>query len=545
MSHNRSDKAFESFRPMREQASSVAPAASSPNPNHVSQCFVHSLFKKRCLAALSSDESQSKKTPENQTPYYEDEDEENESLTKQLAETAQSVREMNKELGRRIVRSRIQHVLIVTKVNDNQLVSLTRELALHLMQKSPSIPKGTNSRYGTASLGRGMVVYVDSEFETSKAFDVPGLQRDHPELFEPMISNRSSSSLSSMNTLNESSTDEEPVTSGSSTPVGEGQLRYWTNKLCSNTPHLFDLVITLGGDGTVLYTSWLFQRIVPPVLPFALGSLGFLTKFDFKDYKEIIDKVIRDGIRVSLRMRFCCTVYRTSTPGNIDGPKAKKRRIIKDGSASALKKRVHKSGWESLEDEEADSHLSDAGSDEDVIMRHSTRPEEQFEVLNELVVDRGPNSAMSSLELFGDEYHLTTVQADGLTVSTPTGSTAYSLSAGGSLTSPQTSNILITPICPHTLSFRPVVLEDSIDIRVCVPFDSRTTAWTSFDGRSRLELKQGDHIKVTASRYPFPIILYADKSFPDWASSLSRKLRWNERERQKPYVLVEEARQQK
>lgn len=99
MSHNRSDKAFESFRPMREQASSVAPAASSPNPNHVSQCFVHSLFKKRCLAALRSDESQSKKSPENQTPYYEDEDEENESLTKQLAETAQSVREMNKELG--------------------------------------------------------------------------------------------------------------------------------------------------------------------------------------------------------------------------------------------------------------------------------------------------------------------------------------------------------------------------------------------------------------------------------------------------------------
>lgn len=105
-------------------------------------------------------------------------------------------------------------------------------------------------------------------------------------------------------------------------------------------------------------------------------------------------------------MRFCCTVYRTSTPGNIDGPKAKKRRIIKDGSASALKKRVHKSGWESLEDEEADSHLSDAGSDEDVIMHHSTRPEEQFEVLNELVVDRGPNSAMSSLELFGEPLHL-------------------------------------------------------------------------------------------------------------------------------------------
>ncbi|XAO24475.1 hypothetical protein I312_103276 [Cryptococcus bacillisporus CA1280] len=532
-------------RPMREQASSVAPTSSSPNPDEVSRCLIHSLFKKRCLAAIRSDESRSEKTPDNQTPYYEDEDEENESLTKQLAETAQSVREMNKELGRRIVRSRIQHVLIVTKVNDNRLVSLTRELALYLMQKSPSIPKGTNNRYGTASLTRGMVVYVDSEFESSKAFDAQGLQRDYPELFEPMLSNRSFSSLSSVNTPNDSSTDEGPINSGSVTPVGEGQLRYWTNELCSSSPHLFDLVITLGGDGTVLYASWLFQRIVPPVLPFALGSLGFLTKFNFMDYKEIIEKVILDGIRVSLRMRFCCTVYRACTPCDIGCPEANKRRVIKGGCASALKKRVHKSGWESLEDEEIDTHLSDGGSDEEAILHHSTRPEEQFEVLNELVVDRGPNSAMSSLELFGDEYHLTTVQADGLTVSTPTGSTAYSLSAGGSLTSPQTSNILITPICPHTLSFRPVVLEDSIDIRVCVPFDSRTTAWTSFDGRSRLELKQGDHIKVTASKYPFPIILYADKSFPDWASSLSRKLRWNERERQKPYVLVEEARHRK
>lgn len=84
---------------MREQASSVAPTSSSPSPDEVSRCLVHSLFKKRCLAALRSDESQSGKTPGNQTPYYEDEDEENESLTKQLAETAQSVREMNKELG--------------------------------------------------------------------------------------------------------------------------------------------------------------------------------------------------------------------------------------------------------------------------------------------------------------------------------------------------------------------------------------------------------------------------------------------------------------
>lgn len=129
-----------------------------------------------------------------------------------------------------------------------------------------------------------------------------------------------------------------------------------------------------------------------------------MTKFNFKDYKEIIEKVILDGIRVSLRMRFCCTVYRACTPSDIGCAQANKRRVIKGGCASALKKRVHKSGWESLEDEEVDTHLSDGGSDEEAILHHSTRPEEQFEVLNELVVDRGPNSAMSSLELFGEPF---------------------------------------------------------------------------------------------------------------------------------------------
>lgn len=85
---------------------------------------------------------------------------------------------------------------------------------------------------------------------------------------------------------------------------------------------------------------------------------------------------------------------------------------------------------------------------------------------------------------------MTTVQADGLTVSTPTGSTAYSLSAGGSLVHPQIPALLITPICPHTLSFRPMLLPDSMELRICVPYNSRSTAWASFDGRGRVELKR-------------------------------------------------------
>jgi len=107
-----------------------------------------------------------------------------------------------------------------------------------------------------------------------------------------------------------------------SEPSFENRLRYWTPEMCLKHPHTFDFVITvslsgiksavfghgshyqLGGDGTVLYASWLFQKIVPPVLSFALGSLGFLTTFDFKDFPRIIEHCLNGGITVGLRLRF-------------------------------------------------------------------------------------------------------------------------------------------------------------------------------------------------------------------------------------------------
>ena len=75
-------------------------------------------------------------------------------------------------------------------------------------------------------------------------------------------------------------------------------------------------------------------------------------------------------------------------------------------------------------------------------------------------------------------------------------------------------------------------LPDTMELRICVPCNSRSTAWASFDGRGRVELKQGDHIKVTASKYPFPTVC-ADKQSTDWFQAISRTLKWNERERQK------------
>ncbi|KAF2397861.1 ATP-NAD kinase [Trichodelitschia bisporula] len=323
--------------------------------------------------------------------------------------------------------------MIVTKARDNGLVRLTREVAEWLL---------TTPRYGSP---HGVSVYVDAKLERSRRFDAPGLIASFP-------------------------------------PAAQ-LLRYWTPELCWAEPERFDLVLTLGGDGTVLFTSWLFQRVVPPVLSFSLGSLGFLAGFEFDRYRDVLARVMgEEGMRVSLRMRFTCTIYRQSAsglPGNGGGE-----------------------GGEALVEGE------------------------QYEVLNELVLDRGPSSYVSSLELLCNGALLTHIQADGCILSTPTGSTAYSLSAGGSLVHPAIPAILLTPICPHTLSFRPMILSDSMELRLRVPRGSRSTAWCAFDGKARVELRQGDCVVVEASRYPFPTVGAGEM---EWFESIARTLRWNVR----------------
>ncbi|KAE8444586.1 hypothetical protein EG329_014417 [Mollisiaceae sp. DMI_Dod_QoI] len=340
-----------------------------------------------------------------------------------LLATATGVREISKQLQRRPIKRAVRNVMIITKARDNQLVHLTRELATWLM---------ITPRYGSEL---GVNVYVDEKLKNSNRFNAPELLESHPRF--------------------------------------QHLLRYWRPEMCRNTPEKFDLVLTLGGDGTVLFTSWLFQGIVPPILSFSLGSLGFLTNFEYDKFKEQLNRVMGDeGMRVSMRMRFTCTVYRGGANGN--------------------------------DMEEGD----------------------QFEVLNELVIDRGPSPYVSNLELYGDNNLLTVVQADGCIFATPTGSTAYSLSAGGSLVHPDIPGILLTPICPHTLSFRPMVLADTMLLRVSIPRNSRATAYCSFDGKNRVELRQGDHITIAASQYPFPTVM---KSPTEWFDSVSTSLKWNTR----------------
>lgn len=142
---------------------------------------------------------------------------------------------------------------------------------------------------------------------------------------------------------------------------------------------------------------------------------------------------------------------------------------------------------------------------------------------------------MSYTEIFGDDEHFTSVLADGICVSTPTGSTAYNLAAGGSLCHPENPVMLVTAICAHTLSFRPIILPDTIVLRVGVPYSARTSSWASFDGRERLELMPGDYVTISASRYPFASVQSQGRRSEDWVNSISGKLGWNTRQKQKAY----------
>lgn len=134
---------------------------------------------------------------------------------------------------------------------------------------------------------------------------------------------------------------------------------------------------------------------------------------------------------------------------------------------------------------------------------------------------------MAMLDVLVEGSLMTTVRADGLIVATPTGSTAYSMSAGGSVAHPEVPAILLTPICPHTLSFRPLILPDSIELVVRVSEGSRGDAWASFDGKTRVQLQRGDRITISSSNYPVPTVCRDDQT-RDWIAGLGHCLRWND-----------------
>eukprot|EP00930_Biecheleria_cincta_P046274 TRINITY_DN31908_c0_g2_i1.p1 TRINITY_DN31908_c0_g2~~TRINITY_DN31908_c0_g2_i1.p1 ORF type:complete len:577 (-),score=108.46 TRINITY_DN31908_c0_g2_i1:27-1499(-) len=246
-----------------------------------------------------------------------------------------------------------------------------------------------------------------------------------------------------------------------------------------------DLIITIGGDGTLTWAVSLFKRGMPPVLSFAAGSLGFLTPYPLDSWVRTLTRLLdlnRTARPVALvcRMRLWVTVL---------------RRAVND---------VH----------------------------HEERQALQVQCLNEVLVHRGKSGIMCKLDVGVDGEKVTLVQGDGLILATPTGSTAYSLAAGGSMVHPSVPAILMTPVSPHSLSFRPAVLPESAMVTVGVSLTARCGAALSIDGKDVCTLQLGDSVEVSMSPHPVPTICRTTET-GDWFGSVHQALMWNKREEQK------------
>lgn len=208
-----------------------------------------------------------------------------------------------------------------------------------------------------------------------------------------------------------------------------------------------DLLITLGGDGTILHGVSMFSnKQVPPVLAFSLGTLGFLLPFEFSEFENVLQNVIANKSKCLHRTRLECFV-------------------------------VHKGPKE-----------------HDVTER-------RYQAMNDIFLHRGASPHLAFLDVFVDGSYMTRTQTDGIILATPTGSTAYSLSAGGSIVSPLVPCILLSPICPRSLSFRPLILPHSSHIKLRISSKANrmfapNVLKLSVDGLPKEDLQIGDEIHI-------------------------------------------------
>ncbi|KAF2766700.1 ATP-NAD kinase [Teratosphaeria nubilosa] len=270
------------------------------------------------------------------------------------------------------------------------------------------------------------------------------------------------------------------------------------NEYDPDTPYhaKVDLTSTLGGDGTILHAASLFAtaKSVPPVLSFSMGTLGFLGEWKFAEYKRALREVFVSGAPAPTS---------TDEPAHADG----------GSGPRALAK------WQSIKGKSMGHARSSR-----ILMRNRLRigiygpngerlpheppfvhPDTQCDdifALNEVLLHRGahPHLAHITILIGSPPYQrtLTTAIADGFLVSTPTGSTAYSLSSGGSIVHPLVSSILLTPICPRSLSFRPLVLPANTPVTLRIDEINRgKEIEVSVDGiRRKHGLKSGMEVRV-------------------------------------------------
>jgi NAD+ kinase len=254
------------------------------------------------------------------------------------------------------------------------------------------------------------------------------------------------------------------------TPLPEPQLTrqlgYPTSLTEAEIRNQAELVVVLGGDGTLISVARLFSGRDVPILGVNLGSLGFLTEITVEELYTRLEKVLEGNPRVSERMMLEVT--------------------------------LHREGQEI----------------------------EKCHVLNDMVINKGALARIVDLETKVNRHFLTTYKADGLIISTPTGSTGYSLSAGGPIIHPLMSCIVITPICPHTLTNRPIVVTDEsiISITVASSFDEKV--YLTLDGQVGFELREGDSVEVRKALETTALVMSKTR---DYFEVLRTKLKWGER----------------
>jgi len=225
-----------------------------------------------------------------------------------------------------------------------------------------------------------------------------------------------------------------------------------------------DLLVVLGGDGTLLAAA---REAAPrgiPILPINLGSLGFLTSFTLDEMYPALEETLAGKSETSERVMLTASLFRK-------------------GQAIESKN-----------------------------------------VLNEVVVNKGALARMIEVELFIDEEFVCRYRADGLIVATPTGSTAYSLSAGGPIVHPDVESLIVTPICPHTLTDRPVVIGDGCKIEMRLRGDA-ASVYLTLDGQKGILMQSEDRVGISRAKERLKLIQPHRKSYYE---ILRSKLKWGE-----------------
>jgi NAD+ kinase len=221
-----------------------------------------------------------------------------------------------------------------------------------------------------------------------------------------------------------------------------------------------DLIVVLGGDGTLLGVARLVASKGIPIIGVNLGGLGFLTEVTIREAQAALGRVLAGNYEVDKRIML-----------------------------------------------------------EAIIERASEQLAQSYQAFNDVVVGKGPLGRMLDLDVFANRTAFCSYRADGLIVATPTGSTAYALAAGGPIVYPTLGAIVLAPICPHTLSNRPVILPDTYEIEIHVKAPDHDTTFT-VDGQESSQLGPDDVIKIHRGRHAVSLIRSAHPYFEIWRDKL-------------------------